>query len=90
MVQIWGECVPPEVAERNRTLLELEVEGAACSSDSFCQDRDINALCFRPQEGEEEEGVCKCRQEMGWNSAALECQVESVSSVQVSFLASYF
>ena len=88
MVQIWGECVSPDVAEKKGTLSDLEIEGVACSSDSFCQDRDINALCFRPQE--EEEGVCKCRQEMGWNSAALECQVESVSSVQVSFLTSYF
>ena len=89
MVQIWGECVPPPdlQLERNGTLLELEIEGAACLSDSFCQDGDINALCFRSQEGEE--GVCQCRQEMQWNRAALECQVEFVS-LQFPGFFSYF
>ena len=77
MVQIWGECVPPDVVARNGTLSELEIGGTACLSDSFCQNRDINALCFRSEEGEE--GVCKCRQEMQWNRAALECQVEFIS-----------
>ena len=77
MVQLWGECVSPDVVERNGTLLELEIEGATCSSDSFCQKGDINALCFRSQE--DEEGVCKCRQEMLWNRAALECQVKYIS-----------
>ena len=76
MIQLWGECVPPDVLERNGTLSEEEIEGRACSSDSFCQEGDINALCFQVEEGEE--GVCKCRQEMQWNSAALECQVESL------------
>ena len=69
----------PDLGERNGTLLELEIEGQACSNDSFCQSKDINALCFKSQEEdeeeEEEEGVCKCRQEMQWNRAALECQV---------------
>ena len=85
MVQIWGECVPPDVAraEWNGTLLELEIEGRACASDSFCQEVDINALCFKSEEGEE--GVCQCRQEMQWNSEAFECQVESFS-FQDSFL----
>ena len=82
MIQLWGECVSPDVGEKNGTLLELEIEGTACLSDSFCQNGDINALCFRSQEGEE--GVCKCRQEMQWNSAAFECQVHS--TIQASFL----
>ena len=83
MIQLWGECVSPDVGEKNGTLLELEIEGTACLSDSFCQNGDINALCFRSQEGEEgEEGVCKCRQEMQWNRAALECQVEFVTLMQ--------
>ena len=88
MIQIWGECVPPDVTEgkRNGTLLELEMEGTACSSDSFCQDRDINALCFRSQEGEE--GVCKCRQEMHWNRAAFECQVSIQQAPFLTFLLS--
>merc|ERR1712172_453808 len=73
MVQLWGECVPPDVVKRNGTLSEEEIEGRACSSDSFCQEGDINALCFQGEEGEE--GVCQCRQEMQWNRAALECQV---------------
>ena len=91
MVQIWGDCVLPDLTERNGTLSEEEIEGVTCLSDAFCQDRDINALCFQVNEGEEE-GVCKCRQEMMWNSAALECQVESVtsSSIQVFFLTSFF
>ena len=89
MVQIWGECVPPHVASRaewNETLVEFEIEGANCTSDSFCQEGDINSLCFRSEEGEE--GVCQCRQEMQWNSEAFECQVEYVS-VQDSFLTTY-
>ena len=88
MVQIWGECVPPDVAraEWNGTLLEFEIEGAACLNNSFCQAGDINAICFQVEEGEE--GVCQCRQEMQWNSEARECQVEFVSNlgIQASFL----
>ena len=63
--------------------MELEIEGRACSSDFFCQEGDINSLCFKSEEGEE--GVCQCRQEMQWNSEAFECQVESFS-FQDSFL----
>ena len=70
--------------------------GKTCFEDAFCQEEDINTLCFRSNELEE--GLCKCRheifiiilifirtivfmimykcrQEMQWNTAALECQV---------------
>ena len=42
MVQFWGECVSPDLGERNGTLLELEIEGQPCSNDSFCQSKDIS------------------------------------------------
>jgi len=96
MVQIWGECVPPDVVERNETLLELEIEGKACSSHSYCQEMDINALCFRAERRQgvgwyyEEggEGVCKCRHEMQWNKAAFECQVYIDANCKTSYSAS--
>ena len=90
MVQIWGKCVPPDVAraEWNGTILEFEIEGAACLNDSFCQAGDINALCFQVEEGEE--GVCQCRQEMKWNSEARECQVEYFSFQNPGFLFYFF
>ena len=99
MVQLWGECVLQQDLHGTSlegTVSEETIVGKTCFDDAFCQEEDINTLCFRSNELEE--GLCKCRhviviiililirtiifmimykcrQEMQWNTAALECQV---------------
>ena len=88
MVQIWGECVLPDdenLLHRNGTLSEEQIVGVSCLEDSDCQAikmtktkneffvqaEDVNALCVNSE--------CKCRQEMQWNTVALECQVPKIN-----------
>ena len=93
MVQLWGECVLQQDLHGTSlegTVSEETIVGKTCFDDAFCQEEDINTLCFRSNELVE--GLCKCRheifirtiifivmykgrQEMQWNTAALECQV---------------
>ena len=93
MVKLWGECVLRQDLHGTSlegTVSEETIVGKTCFDDAFCQEEDINTLCFRSNELEE--GLCKCRheifirtiifmimykcrQEMQWNTAALECQV---------------
>ena len=99
MVQIWGECVLPDdenLLHRNGTLSEEQIVGVSCLEDSDCQAikmtktkneffvqaEDVNALCVNSE--------CKCRQEMQWNTVALECQVSKIMLLSCGKTANFF
>ena len=65
MVQLWGECVLQQDLHGTSlegTVSEETIVGKTCLEDAFCQEEDINTLCFRSNELEE--GMCKCRHEI--------------------------
>ena len=65
MVQLWGECVLRQDLHGTSlegTVSEETIVGKTCFDDAFCQEEDINTLCFRSNELVE--GLCKCRHEI--------------------------
>ena len=65
MVQLWGECVLQQDLHGTSlegTVSEETIVGKTCFDDAFCQEEDINTLCFRSNKLEE--GMCKCRHEI--------------------------
>ena len=72
----WGQCSRSTL--NSEKLLSPSRAGlnhstVPCADTAVCQAVDINMVCLH--------NTCACRRDMKWNSKALECQVQSGSTL---------